>query len=79
MHYFRTDFVALKVAANVRHVKFLGGTLGANGRFPSRVGVLLKRRITLHTIAHGLWFFMPKISAEFKRGHSQRRRQIQAG
>jgi len=51
----------------------------------SQVGVLQKRlnvksRKQRHTIAQGVYsFLMPKISAKLKRGHSQRRRQMEVG
>jgi len=53
----------------------------------SQVGVLLKRlnvgsRKQRHTIAQGLFnssFLLLKISTKLKRGHPQRRRQMQVG
>ena len=50
----------------------------------SPVGVLLKRlnvgsHKQHHTIAQGLSFLMPKISAKFDRGHLLRGRQMQVG
>jgi len=51
---------------------------------PSEVGVLLRwlnlgSRKQRHTIAEGLYFLMPKISAKFQLGHPKRGRQIEVG
>jgi len=50
----------------------------------SQVGVLLKRlnvgsHEQHHTIAQGLFFLQPKISAKFDRGHPLRGREMQVG